>query len=864
MSEKQKIEESVDEKTKVRRRWVYQESGKPISFEEYSADGVLVASRAFNENGDESEYRGFSPSGVLLHRALFKGGYAKRFRWSASGLLLEEAEYLNNYKHGVISRYSEATGRLISRIEYQNDKFHGLKEVYYETPGRETLRERAFHKNGQREGEFTEYYANGQVAESGFVLDGRLDGEHKRFYENGRLKSITRYRDGELNGDLEEFREDGSLSRRYPTRNGKAHGIEECFNEAGKLMSRSAHVDGVYTNDYSQFERTSSEPQVLELFYPAGALRTRETYTNGLRNGPFEEFFVDGKVRCRGTYVNDKYSGQISYFDREGRPTGSTCYRDGIKDGPNVSYFESGEIASVLNYTNGDLVGSRSYYENGQLKTSIDCEHETAGVWRQYSDRGVLLRECQVKPNWGHTRFARHGRDLIYDERGRLDIEAEYQSDVQHGITRYYWPTGGVQSRQEFEKGRILSLEEFTRDGQKRRQATFMADGSLKAEEIYDVVEADPAEKAIWEAGAEIAGYRILRAIGHGGMGDVYLAEEVGLKRRVAIKTIRGQSTESARSRFVAEGKALAKIKHPNVVGIYSVGNHAGTPYMAMEYIEGWSLYSLLGQGMLSLGEQIGIFRQMVLGVQAAHEETVLHRDLKPTNVIVSKDFHVKIIDFGIAKILDDSQGYKTETGVIVGTVRYLAPEIAKGMPPSIQTDIYGLGIVFYEMLTGVSPFKAENKLEMLEKIKTEPLEFPDGISEILPDGLKLLVAKMTAKAVEDRHVNLSEVLSEFDAISFEGIPQELMSPTPPGLEIANLEEIRKQLKERGLNESEFSLILNLASRIQQRMAIDPDATAAVGKPEEMVISPEALNEATERFERAKRDVQNSRSKKTN
>jgi antitoxin component YwqK of YwqJK toxin-antitoxin module/serine/threonine protein kinase len=864
MAANHKVEERVDEHTKVKTRWVYQECGKPVSYEEFSAQGTLLASRTFDDNGEESEYRGYSASGVMLHRALFSGPRVKRFKWTARGQLLEEAEYLNNYKHGVISQYSETTGRLVSRIEYKDDRLHGLKEIYFETPGRETIRERAHYVSGRLEGEFSKFYSSGQVQESGFILNGKREGEHKRFYENGKLQSITRYRDGQMNGDMEEYREDGSLKRRYPTKNGKAHGIEECFNEIGKLTSRSAHVDGEFTNDFSQFEQRSDQPLALELFYPGGALRSRETYLSGLRNGSFEEFYSDGKVRCRGAYANDKYFGPISYFDSEGRPTVSTCYKDGIKDGPSVSYFESGEIASVVNYLNGDMVGSRYYYENGQLKTSVDCEPESAGMWRQYSDRGILLRECQVKPNWGHTRFVRHGKDLIYDEKGNLEIEAEYQSDIQNGITRYYWPTGGIQFQQEFEKGRILTLEEFTRDGQMRRQAVFMPDGSLKSEKIFDVVERDPTKEPLWEPGTEIDGYRILRAIGHGGMGDVYLAEEIELKRRVAIKTIRGHATESARSRFVAEGKALAKIKHPNVVSIHTVGNHSGTPYMVMEYIEGWALYSLLGQGMLSLGEQIRIFRQMVLGVQAAHDATVLHRDLKPTNVIVSRDFHVKIIDFGIAKILDDSQGYKTETGVIVGTVRYLAPEIAKGMPPSVQTDIYGLGIVFYEMLTGDSPYRADNKLEMLEKIKSQPLEFPDGISEILPDGLKLLVAKMMAKAVEDRQVNLHQVLKELDAISFDEIPPDLMAPTPPGLEIANLDEVRKQLKERGLNESEFSLILNLASRIQHRMAVDPDATAAVGRPEELVISPAALNEATERFERAKRDVQNSRSKKSN
>lgn len=866
MSKELQIKEHVDPNSKILKRWTYQANGKPKAFEEYSADGVLTLSRTYDDSGNELETRVFSAAGVLIHRALYKGGYTKRFKWSASGTLTEEAEYLNNYRHGVVSLYSEKTGRLLSRIEYQDDRFHGLKEVYYDSSDRHTLRERASYKNGQVEGEFAEYYANGRLKETGEIREGKREGEYKKYYENGRLKSIWRFREGELHGLLEEFNEAGSLVRRSPMKEGKQHGIEEYFSPEGKLTSRSAHINGSSTNDFSQFEldsdSASGQPKVVELFYSSGSLRLRETFEKGIRNGPFEEFHSNGKVKSRGTYLDDKYNGQISWFGSEGELRQSVCYKLGVKDGPTVSYFSSGEISSVLTYSAGEVIGSRQYYENGKLKNSVDLEAGEIGVWRQYSDRGVLLRESQISSSSGHLRPSRHGKDLIYNESGQLEMESQMQFGRPHGTTRHYWPEGGIQFEYEYVEGHLISLTEFTRGGQVRRQASFMSDGSIKSEQIFETNEQE-IPSSIWEPGASIDGYKIVRALGHGGMGDVYLADEIGLERRVAIKTIRGNATESALGRFIAEGRALAKVKHPNVVAIYSVGQTAGTPYMVMEYVEGWALHALIGHGMLSLGEQLAIFRQMILGVHAAHNAKVLHRDLKPTNVIISRDLAVKIIDFGIAKLMDDSQVYQTETGVVVGTVRYLAPEIAKGMPPSIQTDIYGLGIVFFEMLTGDLPFKGENKLEILEKIKTAPLEFPEGISDILPDALKILVAKMMAKSVEDRHINLGEVLREFDSIKFDHLPAELMSSTPKGIEIGNLDEVRRLLKERGYSESEFSLILNLASRIQIRMLVDPDATAPIGKSEELIISPTALNEATERFQRAKRDVQNSRSRQT-
>jgi serine/threonine-protein kinase len=337
-------------------------------------------------------------------------------------------------------------------------------------------------------------------------------------------------------------------------------------------------------------------------------------------------------------------------------------------------------------------------------------------------------------------------------------------------------------------------------------------------------------------------------------MGDVFLALEKSLDRRIALKLIRGEADAEARARFESEGRALARIHHRNVVIVYNVGEHQGMPYMAMEYVEGWPLNTLLGQGLLGFNEQISLFRQMVDGMLAAHDVTVLHRDLKPANIIVSKSLEIKIIDFGISKILAADAGL-TAPNMAMGTIRYMSPEVAQGRPASIATDIYSLGIILFEMLSGETPFKGNNQLETLELIKSAPVVFPTGIAEILPDALKNLVLKMTSKSIEDRHSTLHEVLRDLDLISFDHLPDEFKISMRPELEIANLDEARSILKKKGHSSSELSLILNLASRIQQKMIADIDQTQPIGIVAEFVISAEALEQATKRYGEAKKEL---------
>jgi eukaryotic-like serine/threonine-protein kinase len=252
--------------------------------------------------------------------------------------------------------------------------------------------------------------------------------------------------------------------------------------------------------------------------------------------------------------------------------------------------------------------------------------------------------------------------------------------------------------------------------------------------------------------------YRVVRKLGTGGMANVYLAEDQELGRRVAIKMLddRHAQDEQFVERFRREAKNAAGLSHPNVVSIYDRGQAEGTYYIAMEYLEGRTLKELLvARGPTPIAVAIDYARQILAALGFAHRNGVVHRDIKPHNVAVAPDGRVKVMDFGIARA---GTSQMTETGSIIGTAQYLSPEQAKGAPVGPASDIYSVGIVLYEMLTGSVPFTGDTPLEIAMKHLSAIPEPPSEKRPEVPHELDSIVLRALAKVPGDRYQSAEEM----------------------------------------------------------------------------------------------------------
>jgi eukaryotic-like serine/threonine-protein kinase len=252
--------------------------------------------------------------------------------------------------------------------------------------------------------------------------------------------------------------------------------------------------------------------------------------------------------------------------------------------------------------------------------------------------------------------------------------------------------------------------------------------------------------------------YRIVRKLGTGGMANVYLAEDQELGRRVAIKILdnRHAADDSFIERFRREAKNAAGLSHPNIVSIYDRGEAEGTYYIAMEYLSGRSLKELIvSRGPTPVRIAIDYTRQILAAIGYAHRHGIVHRDIKPHNVVVDADGRLKVTDFGIAR---SGASQMTEVGSIIGTAQYLSPEQAKGAPVDQRSDLYSVGIVLYEMLTGKVPFTGETPLEIAMKHLSEVPVPPSEIRPELPENLDLVVLRALAKDSEDRYQSAEEM----------------------------------------------------------------------------------------------------------
>jgi eukaryotic-like serine/threonine-protein kinase len=252
--------------------------------------------------------------------------------------------------------------------------------------------------------------------------------------------------------------------------------------------------------------------------------------------------------------------------------------------------------------------------------------------------------------------------------------------------------------------------------------------------------------------------YRILRKLGTGGMANVYLAEDEVLGRRVAIKILndRHAGDDQFVERFRREAKNAASLSHPNIVSIYDRGEAEGTYYIAMEYLDGRSLKELIvARGPAPVHIAIDYARQILTAIRFAHRHGIVHRDIKPHNVLVDAEGRLKVTDFGIARA---GVSQMTETGSIIGTAQYLSPEQAKGAPVDQTSDLYSVGVVLYELLTGVVPFSGDTPVEIAMKHLSSAPEPPSAKRAEIPRDLDLIVLRALAKDPADRYQSAEEM----------------------------------------------------------------------------------------------------------
>ena len=253
--------------------------------------------------------------------------------------------------------------------------------------------------------------------------------------------------------------------------------------------------------------------------------------------------------------------------------------------------------------------------------------------------------------------------------------------------------------------------------------------------------------------------YEIIRSIGEGGMANVYLARDIILNRLVAVKILRGDLAEDEKfvRRFQREAIAASSLTHPNIVELYDVGEDHGKYYIVMEYVEGKTLKSLVKKrGALTLPEVVDIMLQLTSAIAKAHESYIVHRDIKPQNVIIMDDGRVKVMDFGIASRLNGNE--LTQTNSVMGTVYYLPPEQANGTASTFKSDIYSLGILMYELVTGSVPFKGDSPVEVALKHMKNPLPSITEPYPEIPQSIENIILKASAKNPKNRYESVMEM----------------------------------------------------------------------------------------------------------
>src|SRR5262245_38148232 len=294
--------------------------------------------------------------------------------------------------------------------------------------------------------------------------------------------------------------------------------------------------------------------------------------------------------------------------------------------------------------------------------------------------------------------------------------------------------------------------------------------------------------------GKTISHYRILEKLGEGGMGVVYKARDTHLDRFVAIKVLPAERVADAerKKRFVQEAKTASALNHPNIIHIYDIDQQEGIDFIAMEYVQGRTLDQIIPRHGMRLNEALKTSVQMADALAAAHGVGIVHRDLKPANVMVSESGVVKILDFGLAKLVERTDGSdpdaktvqagsgsQTEEGTILGTVSYMSPEQAEGKKVDARSDIFSFGSVLYEMTTGQKAFRGDSKMSTLAAILNKDPKRVTELTESIPAELERIITRCLRKIPERRWQNVADLKVALEDLKEESDSGRLEASSP-------------------------------------------------------------------------------------
>jgi eukaryotic-like serine/threonine-protein kinase len=277
-----------------------------------------------------------------------------------------------------------------------------------------------------------------------------------------------------------------------------------------------------------------------------------------------------------------------------------------------------------------------------------------------------------------------------------------------------------------------------------------------------------PSAQASDEGAEKLAHFTILGPLGEGGMGIVYRARDEKLGRVVALKVLptEFEADEKSRNRFIREARSAAAVTHPNIVTVFEIGEAQGRVFIAMELVQGRSLRALMEEGPVPVPTALRLAIQLVAGVAKAHEAGVVHRDLKPENALVTAEQHVKVLDFGLAKQseVEGTLVTVTVTGtgeLVLGTPAYMSPEQMRAQTVTPATDVFALGVILYELLTGHRPFTGNNLPQLVRSIERDAPKPPSSVDARIPAAFDAVVAKCLAKEPAQRYANAGALLAE-------------------------------------------------------------------------------------------------------
>ena len=273
--------------------------------------------------------------------------------------------------------------------------------------------------------------------------------------------------------------------------------------------------------------------------------------------------------------------------------------------------------------------------------------------------------------------------------------------------------------------------------------------------------------------GRHVGQYQVISEIGRGGMGVVYRAHEESLQRDVALKVLPLHIAQDAAfvERFTREGRSAARLSHPNVVHVYAVGEYEGHYYIAMEYVRGRTLGDYIQiKGQVELKKALYVAREVAKALAEGHQQRMVHRDIKPENIMIDMSGHVKVMDYGLAKVIQKKKGL-TDHGIVIGTPEYMSPEQIRGVDIDERTDIFSLGVVLFEMLAGRPPFVAPTRLSAMYQTVGEPLPVLRSLNPSVPQAVEAVVEKMAAKKPDERYASAREASADLRVLLRGGDP---------------------------------------------------------------------------------------------